>query len=65
MALKARTDQWANENPHVAGESKETESSCLSMLGAILGEHGSDSDNCSSKDTTQTSEQRHLPQGSA
>jgi hypothetical protein len=52
MAVKARTDQRANENPHVAGESKETESSCLSMLGAILGEHGSDSDNCSSKDAT-------------
>jgi hypothetical protein len=55
------TNKWANEDTHVAGESKEAKSSCLSMLGAVLGHHGSDSDYRASKDTTQTSEQHHLP----
>jgi len=62
---KTRTDQGTEENTHVASESKEAESPCLSMFGAILRDHGSDSDNRSSKDATQTSKQCHMPQGLA
>lgn len=44
------TNKWTNEDSHVAGESKETEGSRLSVLCAVLGEHGSDGDDCSRKD---------------
>ena len=64
-SCKIRTDQGTEEDTHIAGESKEAKSSCLSVLRAILRDHGSDGDNRSSKDATQTSEQCHLPQGLA
>jgi hypothetical protein len=55
------TNQWTKEDTQVAGEREEAESPGLGLLCADLTQHGSYGDDRTRKDSSDTSEQYHLP----
>ena len=55
------TNQRAYKDAHIVGECKEAKGASLCVFGAVLREHGTDSDNSTSKDAREASEQRQLP----
>ena len=57
------TNQWTQEHAKVVEECKEAKDARLCMLGAVLGKHGSYGNNSAGKDSSETSEEYHLPYG--